>query len=114
LWTGCAVGKAHHHGLQDIRTTLCALLYSYSGCGCVLIREMDNKRESPGMWINPKSNLVGGVHSSKYGESKSTHNSRFLELADVVLSKDKPAKPKAKAALPVKLRNGSPIFSRIN
>jgi hypothetical protein len=80
------------------RTTLCALLYSYSGCGCVLIREMDSKRESPGMWINPKSNLAGGAHSSKYGEGKSTHNSRFLELADVVLSKDKPAKPKAKAA----------------
>jgi hypothetical protein len=79
------------------RTTLCALLYSYSQYLCVLIGEMDSKRENPGMWINPKSNFTGGDHSSEYGEGQSTHNSRFLELADVVLSKDKPAKPKAKA-----------------
>jgi hypothetical protein len=59
---------------------------------------MDTKRESPGMWINPKSNLTGGGHSSEYGEGQSTHNSRFLELADIVLSKDKPDK-KAKAAV---------------
>jgi hypothetical protein len=56
------------------------------------------KRENPGMWINPKSNLSGGEHSLEYGEGQSTHNSRFLELADVVLSKDKPAN-KAKAAI---------------
>jgi len=59
---------------------------------------MDTKPENPGMWINPKSNLNGGGHSSEYGEGQSTHNSRFLELADVVLSKDKPAIGKAKAA----------------
>ncbi len=59
---------------------------------------MDTKPENPGMWINPKSNLTGGGHSSEYGEGQSTHNSRFLELADVVLSKDKPGK-KAKAAV---------------
>jgi len=58
---------------------------------------MDTKPENPGMWINPKSNLTGGGHSSDYGEGHSTHNSRFLELADVVLSKDKP-RIKAKAA----------------
>lgn len=56
------------------------------------------KDENPGMWINPKSNLSGGEHSSEYGEGQSTHNSRFLELADVVLSKDKPAN-KAKVAI---------------
>ena len=59
---------------------------------------MDTKPENPGMWINPKSNLNGGGHTSEYGEGQSTHNSRFLELADVVLSKDKPAIGKAKAA----------------
>jgi hypothetical protein len=57
---------------------------------------MESKPENPGMWINPKSNFNGGDHSSEYGEGQSTHNSRFLELADVVLSKDKPAKAKAK------------------
>jgi hypothetical protein len=51
------------------------------------------------MWINPKSNFTGEAHSFEYGEGQSTHNSRFLELADVVLSKDKSAKPKAKAAV---------------
>ena len=55
------------------------------------------KPKNPGMWINPKSNLTGGGHASEYGEGQSSHNSRFLELADVVLSKDKPAN-KAKAA----------------
>ncbi len=59
---------------------------------------MDTKPENPGMWINPKSNFTGGGHSSEYGEGQNTHNSRFLELADVVLSKDKPAKAKAAAA----------------
>lgn len=59
---------------------------------------MDTKPEYPGMWINPKSNLTGGGHSSDYGEGQSTHNSRFLELADVVLSKDKSGNKKAKAA----------------
>jgi hypothetical protein len=58
---------------------------------------MATKPENPGMWINPKSNLTGGGHSSEYGEGQNTHNTRFLELADVVLSKDKPAQ-KAKAA----------------
>ena len=59
---------------------------------------MATKPENPGMWINPKSNLTGGGHSSDYGEGYSTHNSRFLELADVVLSKDKPANTKAAVA----------------
>lgn len=54
--------------------------------------------ENPGMWINPKSNLTGAGHSSEYGEGQSTHNSRFLELADVVLSKDRPANHKGKVA----------------
>jgi hypothetical protein len=59
---------------------------------------MDTKPENPGMWINPKSNFTGVGHTSEYGEGQNTHNSRFLELADVVLSKDKPAITKAKAA----------------
>jgi hypothetical protein len=49
------------------------------------------------MWINPKSNFTGRNHSAEYGEGQSTHNSHVLELADVVLSKDKPAKARAKA-----------------
>jgi len=76
---------------------MCAFLYSYSECRRVLISYMESKRENPGMWINPKSNFTGGDHSSEYGEGQSTHNSRFLELADVVLSKDKQAKAKTKA-----------------
>ena len=76
---------------------MCAVLYSYSECQRVLISYMESKRENPGMWINPKSNFTGGDHSSEYGEGQSTHNSRFLELADVVLSKDKPARAKTKA-----------------
>jgi hypothetical protein len=64
---------------------------------------MDTKPENAGMWINPKSNFTGGTHSSEYGEGQSTHNSRFLELADVVLSevvlsKDKRANNKGKSA----------------
>jgi hypothetical protein len=59
---------------------------------------MTPKSENPGMWINPKSNLTGGGHSSEYGEGQNTHNTRFLELADVVLSKDKSAR-KAKVAV---------------
>jgi hypothetical protein len=58
---------------------------------------MESKPENPGMWINPKSNFTGRNHSAEYGEGQSTHNSHFLELADVVLSKDKPAKARAKA-----------------
>jgi hypothetical protein len=50
------------------------------------------------MWINPKSNMNGGSHSSSYGEGQNTHNSRYLELADVVLSLYKPANKKANAA----------------
>ncbi|MGZ7082916.1 MAG: hypothetical protein ACXVIO_06950 [Candidatus Angelobacter sp.] len=64
----------------------------------VLIGKMPIKSENPGMWINPKSNLNGGRHSSTYGEGQNTHNSRFLELADVVLSLNEPAKRKVKAA----------------
>jgi hypothetical protein len=56
---------------------------------------MAPKPEKPGMWINPKSNLNVGAHSSRYGEGQNTHNSRFLELADVVLSPNKPANKKA-------------------
>jgi hypothetical protein len=58
---------------------------------------MPPKSENPGMWINPKSNLNGGNHSSSYGEGQNTHNSRFLELADVVLSLNKPPDKKARA-----------------
>lgn len=50
------------------------------------------------MWINPKSNMNSGRHSSWYGEGQSTHNSRFLELADVLLSLNDPKKAKAATA----------------
>ncbi|HEY5030064.1 MAG TPA: hypothetical protein VIK39_16780 [Candidatus Angelobacter sp.] len=59
---------------------------------------MSTKSENPAMWINPKSNLNGGNHSSSYGEGQNTHNSRYLELADVVLSLYKPANKRANAA----------------
>jgi hypothetical protein len=60
---------------------------------------MAPKPGNPEMWINPKSNLNGRLHSSRYGEGQNTHNSRFLELADVVLSLDKSSTKKAKAAV---------------
>jgi hypothetical protein len=59
---------------------------------------MAPKTENPGMWINPKSNLNGATHSSRYGEGQNTHNSRFLELADVVLSLNKPSDKRAMAS----------------
>ena len=38
------------------------------------------------MWINPESNLRGSSHRARYGEGQNSHNSRFLELADVALA----------------------------
>lgn len=55
------------------------------------------KPEDPGMWINPKSNLRGISHRARYGEGQNSHNSRFLELADVVLSPKNPEQQKALA-----------------
>jgi len=45
--------------------------------------------EIPGMWINPKSNFKGKSHPSSYGEGQNSHNSRFLELADVLFRPQK-------------------------
>ena len=42
--------------------------------------------ENPGVWINLKSNMHGGTRRTSYGESQNSHNSRFLELADIALS----------------------------
>jgi hypothetical protein len=47
------------------------------------------KPEDPGMWINPKSNMRGTSHRARYGEGQNSHNSRFLELADVALAPKK-------------------------
>jgi hypothetical protein len=47
---------------------------------------MAPKSEDSGMWINPKFSLHGGKHRTSYGEGQNTHNTRFLELAEVVLS----------------------------
>ena len=47
------------------------------------------KPEDPGMWINPKSNLRGSSQRAAYGEGQNSHNSRFLELADVALAPKK-------------------------
>jgi hypothetical protein len=44
------------------------------------------KSQDPGMWINPKSNLRGSSYRARYGEGQNSHNSRFLELADVALA----------------------------
>jgi hypothetical protein len=58
------------------------------------------KPEDPGMWINPKSNMHGNSHRARYGEGQNSHNSRYLELADVALAPKKltPQKAIAKAA----------------
>jgi hypothetical protein len=53
------------------------------------------KPEDPGMWINPKSNLRGSSHRARYGEGQNSHNSRFLELADVALAPHKIIRQKA-------------------
>jgi hypothetical protein len=53
------------------------------------------KSENPGMWINPKSNLLGGNRRASYGEGQNSHNSRFLELADIALSPDNAEQQKA-------------------
>jgi len=50
---------------------------------------MANIPEIPGMWINSKSNFKGKSHPSSYGEGQNSHNSRFLELADVLFSPQK-------------------------
>jgi hypothetical protein len=53
---------------------------------------MGPEPENPDMWINPKYNLGGGTYSNAFGEGQSTHNSRFLELADVAMAVKKPVK----------------------
>lgn len=50
------------------------------------------------MWINPKSNMHNSSHRASYGEGQNSHNSRFLELADVALSPKYPKQKKAIAA----------------
>jgi hypothetical protein len=76
---------------KDIIALRDVLFYTAPSMAACSNQAMAIKPENPGMWINPKSNLSGGGHASEYGEGQSTHNSRFLELADVVLSKDKPS-----------------------
>lgn len=53
------------------------------------------KAHNSGMWIR----LTAGPHRNGlhagYGEGQSTRNSRFLELADVILSRPAPVKEKA-------------------
>ncbi|HEY3770273.1 MAG TPA: hypothetical protein VGN44_16495 [Candidatus Angelobacter sp.] len=56
------------------------------------------KTEDPGMWINPKSNMHNSSHRAAYGEGQNSHNSRYLELADVALSPKNPEQKKAIAA----------------
>lgn len=80
-----------------MRYAVCSFIQLLSMAACSN-HAVDTKPENPGMWINPKSNLNGGKHPSDYGEGQSTHNSRFLELADVVLSKDMPSNKQARAA----------------
>ncbi|HEY2390883.1 MAG TPA: hypothetical protein VGK22_06890 [Candidatus Angelobacter sp.] len=55
------------------------------------------KPEDPGMWINPKSNMHGASRQARYGEGQNSHNSRYLELADVALAPKKLKQPKAAA-----------------
>jgi hypothetical protein len=57
------------------------------------------KSENPGMWINPKSDLHGGNRRTSYGEGQNSHNSRFLELADIALSPKNPEQQKATIAV---------------
>jgi hypothetical protein len=76
---------------------VCSLEQLLWRLGCSNMK-MPSKYENPEMWINPKSNMGRDAHSSSYGEGQNTHNSRFLELADVVLSLNKPANKKANPA----------------
>src|SRR6267142_4726628 len=57
------------------RHVMCLLEQLLSTLACSN-QVMDTKPENPGMWINPKSNLTGGGHSSEYGEGQvpTTHD----------------------------------------
>jgi hypothetical protein len=60
---------------------------------------MASKPDIYSMWINPRSNLHGGSgHPASYGEGQSTHNSRFLKLAEILMSLNAPERMKARAA----------------
>jgi len=55
--------------------------------------------ENRGVWINPKSNMHGGNRRTAYGEGQNSHNSRFLELADIALSSKNPEQQEATEAI---------------
>jgi hypothetical protein len=59
---------------------------------------MAARAEIPGMWVRPTPIPHGGGHRLGYGEAHSTRNSRFLELADVILSASAPAEQRVAAA----------------
>jgi hypothetical protein len=56
---------------------------------------MASKAHNSGMWISLTAGTHRNGHHAGYGEAQSTRNSRFLELADVILSRPAPVKEKA-------------------
>jgi hypothetical protein len=62
---------------------------------------MAARAENPGVWVRLTPIPHGGGHHEGYGEAHSTRNSRFLELADVILSHDVPVKKKPAPSQPV-------------
>jgi hypothetical protein len=64
---------------------------------------MASKAENPGMWVRLTPIRHGGGHHEGYGEAQSTRNSRFLQLADVILSNPTPVIGKARAVAAVQV-----------
>jgi len=57
---------------------------------------MAAKAHNSGMWIRLTASPRRDGHHEGYGEGQSTRNSRFLELADVILSGPTAAKEKSR------------------
>lgn len=66
--------------------------------GNASILYMADRAEIPGMWVRLTPVPQRGGHHSGFGEAQSTRNSRFLELADVMLSASAPPERKAVVA----------------
>jgi hypothetical protein len=66
------------------------------------------KADNSGMWIRLTASPHRDGHHAGYGEGQSTRNSRFLELADVILSGPPAAKKKAVAKAVDSSKDGIP------
>lgn len=70
---------------------------------------MAAKAHNSGMWIRLTASPHRDGHHAGYGEGQSTRNSRFLELADVILSGPPAAKEKAVAKAVDSSKDGIPL-----